>query len=535
MADVARQYDFIVVGAGSAGCAVAARLAENGRYSVLLLEAGGRDWNPWIHIPVGYFKTMHNETTDWCYETEPDQGIGGRTLKWPRGRVLGGSSSINGLLYVRGQREDYDHWAEIGCDGWSYDDVLPLFRKAEDYVHGASEFHGAGGPIHVSEVTFKRDICDAFIESAANLGVPRNDDINGATQEGVGYFQLTAYKGRRCSAAQGYFRRMPRGCGLKIEPGCEAQKLILEGGRAAGVVYVQNGKTLRARAKREIVLSAGSIGSPQLLMLSGVGPENELAQHGIDLVRESSEVGQNLRDHLQLRMVYRTKRPITLNDDLKSRLSQFQAGVEYMLRRTGPLTLAASQVVGFCCTGLTGKRPDIQYHLQPLSADSPGEGLHPYSAITVSVCQLRPESKGHLELRSAHFGDHPSIVPNYFDTEFDRRTAVEALKFSRMIMQTEPIASEIEREESPGPQYQSDDELLQAARDIANTIYHPTGTCRMGADRDAVVDPRLRVNGIAGLRIADASIMPEIVSGNTNAPAIMIGEKAAAMILEDHA
>ncbi|MEM6988489.1 MAG: GMC family oxidoreductase N-terminal domain-containing protein [Pseudomonadota bacterium] len=533
MAEETKQYDFIVVGAGSAGCAVAARLAENGRYTVLLLEAGGRDWNPWIHIPVGYFKTMHNKATDWCYETEPDQGIGGRSLKWPRGRVLGGSSSINGLLYVRGQREDYDHWADLGCDGWSYDEVLPLFKKAEDHVHGESEYHGVGGPIRVSEVTFKRDICDAFIDSAVNIGVPRNDDINGATQEGVGYFQLTAYKGRRCSAAQGYFRRIPRGAGLKIETKCEAQKLLIEDGRAVGVNYLRNGQPAQARATREVVLSAGAIGSPQLLMLSGIGPEAELAQHNIPLVHASHEVGQNMKDHLQLRMVYRTRRPITLNDDLKSWFSQFQAGVEYMLKRTGPLTLAASQVVGFCCTGLTGKRPDIQYHLQPLSADSPGEGLHPYSAITVSVCQLRPESKGHIELQSADFRDHPAIVPNYLDTEFDRKTAVESLKFSRAIMQAEPIASEIDREDLPGSQYQTDDELLQATRNIANTIYHPTGTCRMGADQDAVVDPRLRVNGIAGLRVADASIMPEIVSGNTNAPAIMIGEKAAAMILED--
>jgi len=531
-----REFDYVVIGAGSAGCVLANRLTADGTTTVALLEAGGRDWNPWIHVPVGYFKTIHNPKTDWCYVTEPDPGLNGRALKWPRGRVLGGSSSINGLLYVRGQRQDYDRWAELGCEGWSYADVLPYFRRAETNERnrdGPDEFHGHDGPLSVSDMSFRRPICDDFINGVAELGTPLSDDINGADAEGVGYFQLTARNGRRCSSAVAYLTGARKRPNLTILTHAMVQRIEFDGTRATGVRILQKGVERTVRAAREIVLSAGAIGSPQILQLSGVGPSELLREHGIGVVADAPDVGSNLQDHLQIRAVYKTRRAVTLNDELSNPWQKVRAGLEYAARRSGPLSMAASQVFAFCRTRLANERPDIQYHFQPLSADSPGEGLNKFSAITASVCQLRPESRGHIRIRSNRPEDHPTIVPNYLSTDLDCRTAVEAIKFTRRIMATGAMRDHIKEELLPDPAATEDDALLDQARNIANTIYHPTSTCRMGADARSVVDPHLRVRGVTGLRVVDASVMPEIISGNTNAPTIMIGERASDLIIQD--
>ena len=526
-------YDYVVIGAGSAGCVLANRLSADGKTTVALLEAGGRDLNPWIHVPVGYFKTIHNPVTDWCYQTQADPGLNGRSLKWPRGKVLGGSSSINGLLYVRGQRQDYDRWAELGCQGWSYDDVLPYFKRSENQTHGESEFHGAGGPLKVSDMTFKRPICDDFINGVAELGTPKNDDINGRDQEGVGYFQLTAHKGRRCSSAVAYLNPARSRPNLTIITHAMVSKINFDGTRASEVSLTVKGSPMRIKARQEIILSAGAIGSPQLLQVSGVGNADLLNNLNIPVVVNSPEVGENLQDHLQIRAVYKTRLPVTLNDELSNPLQKVRAGLQYIATRSGPLSMAASQVYAFCRTRLSNERPDIQYHFQPLSADSPGEGLHPFSAITASVCQLRPESRGSIQIQSGDANVHPIITPNYLSTDLDCQTAVESMRFTRSIMQSNAMKEHIAEELLPDPSAESDDELLDQARNIANTIYHPTSTCRMGSDSNAVVDPRLRVNGVSGLRVVDASIMPEIVSGNTNAPTIMIAERVADLIIED--
>lgn len=527
-------FDFIVIGAGSAGCAIANRLSADSSRKVALLEAGGTDWNPWIHVPVGYFKTMHNPSTDWCYETEPDPGLNNRVLKWPRGKVLGGSSSINGLLYVRGQRQDFDGWAEAGNAGWSYNDVLPFFKRSEDQERGADDYHGTGGPLKVSNMNFRRPISDDFIQGVHELGVPLSDDINGAEQEGVGYFQLTSHKGRRCSSAAAYLRGIKSRPNLSIMTNTMTNRIGFENGAARYVEASVKGKAITLRANAEIILSAGTINSPQLLQLSGIGPGSLLQKHGLEVIADRCDVGANLQDHLQVRLVYKTKKPVTLNDELNNPVSKMLAGIEYITKRSGPLSMAASQVVAFCRTRLSNERPDIQYHFQPLSADSPGEGLHKFSAITASVCQLRPESRGHIHIKSADPLSHPSIVPNYLSTDLDRQTAVESIKHARQVMNTQAMKHHIASEHLPGEHSQTDEELLHSARDISNTIYHPTGTCRMGQDANAIVDERLRVKGVTGLRVADASIMPNIVSGNTNAPSIMIGEKAAEMIIQDN-
>ena len=526
-------YDYIIIGAGSAGCVLANRLSADGTTTVALLEAGGRDWNPWIHVPVGYFKTIHNPRTDWCYTTEPDPGLNGRSLKWPRGKVLGGSSSINGLLYVRGQRQDYDRWAELGCTGWSYEQVLPYFKRAENQSRGADDYHGTDGPLHVSDMSFKRAVCDDFINGVAELGTPENEDINGEEQEGVGYFQLTAHKGRRCSTAVAYLNGARSRPNLHIITHAMVRKIGFDNARAVRVMLDRKGQAMTINSREEIILSAGAIGSPQILQLSGIGAAHRLQALGIDVIADSPHTGENLQDHLQIRAVYKTRKPVTLNDELANPLQKLRAGLQYVVNRSGPLSMAASQVYAFCKTRLANERPDIQYHFQPLSADSPGEGLHPYSAITASVCQLRPQSRGSIHIKSTDADVHPAITPNYLSTDLDCQTAVESLRFTRSIMSTQAMKEHIAEELLPSSAASSDDELLDEARNIANTIYHPTSTCRMGADAQAVVDIRLRVNGVTGLRVVDASVMPEIVSGNTNAPTIMIAERAADLIIED--
>jgi len=528
------RFDYIVIGAGSAGCVLANRLSADGTTTVALLEAGGRDWNPWIHIPVGYFKTIHNPATDWCYVTEPDPGLNGRSLKWPRGKVLGGSSAINGLLYVRGQHQDYDRWSsELGCQGWAYNDVLPYFRKSQNQSRGENQFHGIDGPLHVSDMSFKRPICDYFIQAVHELGTPINNDINGCEQEGTGYFQLTAHRGRRCSSATAYLNTIRSRPNLHIITHAMVQRICFARQRAISVECLLGNTPRTIYAHAEIILSAGTVGSPQLLQLSGIGPGTLLQSLNIPTVADRQQIGENLQDHLQLRSVYKTCQPITLNDELASPWQKLRAATEYAMTRSGPLSMAASQVYAFCRTRLANERPDVQYHFQPLSADSPGEGLHKFPAVTASVCQLRPESRGSIQIVSPDIHQHPRIVTNYLSTDLDCSTAIEALRFTRQIMQGEAMRQHIAEELLPDSAAQSDDALLEQARNIANTIYHPTSTCRMGADDDAVVNPRLQVNGVEGLRIVDASIMPEIVSGNTNAPTIMIGEKAADMIIED--
>jgi len=521
--------DYIVVGAGSAGCVLAARLSEDPSTRVLLLEAGGRDSNPWIHIPVGYFKTMHNPATDWRYRTEPEPALNGRSLDWPRGKVLGGSSSINGLLYVRGQPQDYDHWRQLGNTGWSFDDVLPYFIRAEDQERGANEWHGTGGPLAVSDMRVRRDVCEAFIAGAEEIGIPRNDDINGTQQEGAGYFQLTARSGRRWSTAVGYLRPARRRPNLRIVTAAHVHGLKFDRRRVVGVRYAVGPDLHEARALAEVILCAGAIGSPQILQLSGVGPADLLERHGIETVHHLPGVGENLQDHLQLRSVYRCTRP-TLNDEVNNPFRKALIGVEYLLRRTGPMSMGASQVYVFARTRPELETPDIQFHFQPLSADKPGEGLHRFSAFTSSVCQLRPESRGRIRIKHPDPYAYPAIEPNYLATALDRVTAVAGLRATRAITQSRAMRPFVSEELLPGPQARTDDELLEAAREIAQTIYHPVGTCAMGRGPNAVVDERLRVRGVGGLRVVDASVMPVITSGNTNAPTIMIAEKAVDMI-----
>ena len=531
--------DFVIVGAGSAGCVLANRLSADPRHRVVLLEAGGRDLNPWIHVPVGYFKTLHNPSTDWCYKTEPDPGLNGRALDWPRGKTLGGSSSINGLLYVRGQREDYDRWAQRGNRGWGFDDVLPLFRRSEAHEAGADDYHGDKGGLSVSLIRAKSEISEAFIRAAEEMGVPRNDDYNGPEQEGVGYFHQTARGGFRCSSARAFLNPVKGRANLEVITHAHTEALIFDADaprRVVGVRYRRKGQETEVRLNPggEVILAAGAIGSPQLLELSGIGRGEVLQRAGVALRHELPGVGENFQDHLQIRLVYEVTTP-TLNDAINRFLPRMGIGLRYVLRREGPMSLGASQVCIFARSMPDLDTPDIQFHFQPLSADKPGIEMHPFSGITSSVCQLRPESRGHIHIATPNAADYPKIVPNYLSATADQLCAIRAVRFAREMTRTRALSPFILREHVPQGDPQSDEELLDCARRISQTIYHPTSTCRMGQDEMAVVDDRLRVHGIDGLRVADASIMPDIVSGNTNAPTIMIGEKASDMILQDRA
>lgn len=532
-----KRADFLIVGAGSAGCVLANRLSADPTNHVILLEAGGRDINPWIHVPVGYFKTLHNPNTDWCYKSEPEPGLNGRSLDWPRGKTLGGSSSINGLLYVRGQKEDYDRWAQCGNRGWSYDDVLPLFKRSESYEKGSDDYHGADGGLSVSMIRAKSDISQAFIDAAVEMGVPRNYDYNGEQQEGVSYFHQTARNGFRCSSAKAFLNPVKKRPNLEIRTHAHTESLIFEDNesrRVIGVRYSRKGQTHEVMLKPggEVILSAGAIGSPQILELSGIGRGDVLQKAGVKLRHELPGVGENLQDHLQIRLVYEVNSQ-TLNDAINKFVPRMGIGLNYVLFRKGPMSLGASQVCVFAKSMDGLETPDIQFHFQPLSADKPGIEMHPFSGITSSVCQLRPESRGHIHIASPNASDYPKIVPNYLSATADQLCAIRAVKFARAMTKTKALSPFIVREHVPCNDPQTDEQLLQCARDISQTIYHPTSTCRMGNDDMAVVDDRLRVRGIAGLRVADASIMPDIVSGNTNAPTIMIGEKASDLILED--
>jgi choline dehydrogenase len=524
------EADYVVVGAGSAGCVVAARLSEDPSARVVLLEAGGVDRNPWIHVPLGYGKTIGDPSVNWCYETEPDPNLNGRRVFWPRGKVLGGSSSINGLLYVRGQAEDFDHWRQLGNAGWSFDDVLPYFKRSEGRIGEVTELHGAAGPLAVSDLGDRHELCEAYIQASTELGIPRTEDFNGPEQEGVGYYHVTARRGRRCSAAVAFLRPAMKRPNLRVITGAQVERVLLAGRRAVGVAFAQGGARVTVRAKREVILCGGAINSPQLLMLSGIGPAAHLAEHGIETVLDVPGVGGNLQDHYQTRFAYRCRFPITVNDIMRSRLRMARVGLQYLMFRTGPLTISAGQVGIFTKTRPELASPDIQFHFIVFSSDRPAEGLHKFSGFTQNVCQLRPESRGEIRLKSAEPLARAAIHPNYLATDLDRRTLVDGLKLCRAIAARPAMAHYIESEHLPGTRVRTDDELLDYARQYGGTIYHPCGTCKMGSDTQAVVDAELRVRGIDGLRVADASIMPTLVSGNTNAACIMIGERVSDFI-----
>lgn len=530
-------FDYIVVGAGSAGAVLAGRLTEDPLVKVLLLEAGPKDSSFWIHLPIGYGKTMWDPRVNWCFYTDPDPNMNSRKIYWPRGKTLGGSSSINGLIYVRGQREDYDLWAAKGLKGWSYDECLPYFIKSERNQRGPSTYHGGDGPLSVSDIGAPNPIIEAFIAGAAENGVPRNEDFNGEQQEGAGYYQLTTWKGWRWSTAKGYLKPARNRSNLRIETESQATAVLLEGKRAVGVRYRQGGVDKVAHARCEVLLCAGAIQSPQLLQLSGIGPAALLQKHGIPVVHDLPGVGENLQDHLQVRMIFEMNQRTT-NDDLKSHWGQLKLGWQWLFKRSGPLAVGINQ--GGCFMKALpdeSATPDIQFHVASLSADMAGGKVHHFSGMTLSVCQLRPESRGHIRIRSADPFSPPEMQPNYLSTDRDRRTLVAALKAVRAITGSVAMHGMVKQEVKPGMDTQSDAELLEFCRNNGATIFHPSGTCQMGLDPllGAVLDARFRVHGIAALRVIDCSAMPTLVSGNTNAPVVMMAEKAVDMIREDAA
>ena len=523
-------FDYVIVGAGTAGCVLANRLSEDARARVLLLEAGPEDRSFWIHLPIGYGKTMFHPVYNWGFSTDPEPEMKDRRMYWPRGRVLGGSSSINGLIYVRGQHEDYDAWARMGNAGWGWEDVLPFFIRSEHNTRGASEWHGASGPQWCSDIAPKHELMEAIIRAGEELGVPRNDDFNGARQEGVGYYQLFTRHGWRCSTAAGYLRAARRRRNLVVRTGAQATRIVMDGTRARGVEYRRGGRGHGVAASREVILCAGTIQSPQLLQLSGIGPGELLRRFAIPVVADLAGVGENLQDHLQIRSIYKVSRPITTNDELSSLSGKMRMALQWLLRREGPLAVGINQGGLFTRLMPESRTPDIQFHFGTLSAEVAGGAPHPWPGCTFSVCQLRPASRGRVRIVSNDALQPPSMQPSYLSQEIDRRYAVESLKFARRLARTAALAPYLTEEYRPGAAIATDDDLLQFAREYAQTIFHPVGTCRMGNDAMAVVDSQLRVRGVNGLRVVDASIMPTLVSGNTNAAVVMIAEKASDLI-----
>jgi len=526
-------FDYVVVGAGSAGCVLANRLSEDGRHTVLLLEAGPRDTYPWIHIPIGYAKTMFHPVVNWCFYTEPEPTMNGRKVYWPRGRTLGGSSAINGLISIRGQREDYDAWAAAGNDGWSFADVMPWFRRLEHNVRGASEYHGADGPLWASDIGAPHPLVEAMIAGAGELGIARNDDFNGARQEGAGYYQLATRRGRRCSTAVAYLRPADGRQNLRIETGAHATRILLEERRATGIAYRQGGEERTATARREVILAAGALQSPQLLQLSGVGPPALLQALGIPVRHALAGVGENLQDHLQARVIFRCTQPITTNDALRTLGGKLKIGLDYVFRRSGPMAVGINQGGIFARAMPDAKRPDVQFHFATLSSDMAGSPVHEFSGFTMSVCQLRPTSRGTVRIRSTDPLAPPAMQPNYLSTPEDRATIVAGIRLARRLAATRAMAPFVAGEYRPGAEAVRDDELLEFAKNTGGTIFHPSGTTRMGTKDDpmAVVDAELRVHGVRGLRVVDCGIMPTLVSGNTNVPVVMIAEKISPTIL----
>ena len=527
------QFDYVIVGAGTAGCALANRLSADPRNQVLLLEAGGSDNYIWTKIPVGYLYCMGNPRTDWGFKTAPADGLNGRSLNYPRGRVMGGCSSINGMIYMRGQARDYDHWAQMGNQGWSWDEVLPYFKKSEDYYAGGDEMHGSGGEWRVEEQRLSWEILDHFKKACIQAGIPETRDFNRGNNEGVGYFHVNQRTGWRWSSATAFLKPAKSRKNLHILSEAQAEALTFSGQQVTGIDFFHHNHRCNVRAGREVILCSGAIGTPHLLQLSGIGAESDIKSHGIEMHHALPGVGKNLQDHLQIRTIFKVKNIKTLNDYAETLSGKMRIGLEYLLKRSGPMSMAPSQLGAFVKSDAGLETPDLQYHVQPLSLDAFGQPLHPFSAFTASVCNLRPYSRGEVKIRSADPFDSPDIAPNYLSDAHDRKIAAQSIRLTRKIVGQKALNPYVTQEFLPGAEFETDTDLAQKAGDISTTIFHPVGTAKMGTDKQAVVDKRLAVHGLKGLRVADASVMPTITSGNTNSPTLMIAEKAADMILQD--